>query len=265
MPAESGGGAKLTDAALEEVLKRFGATAPPRTPALYRQALTHRSCACARRDRVGRSGERLEFVGDAVLALAVTMYLYERYPDVDEGFLTRMRTQLVSGASCADLCRAAGLAHYIEVSSRAEEAGARARRDVLEDAFEAFLAALAMDLGFDVARTWLVSLLEEHVDFALLVTARTCPKDALNLHFQRAAGRLPEFAELPPLHPERRRASVRAPDGSSLASGEGATVKEAEADAARRALVYLGLREDGRGNPPPPQQPRGTRSAVTKK
>jgi ribonuclease III len=241
----------------------------PADLALFRQALTHRSyciaspgaaAAAARRCPAGvvppqrACGERLEFLGDAVLGLAVAAYLYERYPNEQEGFMTRMRTKIVNGAMLARLCGDTGLARFVLMSRRAESAGGgRERQAALEDAFEAFLGALHLRRGFAAAADWLVRVLESHVDFAALVASQNSPKDVLNRYFLRTHGCLPAFVgpqdgardgEGDDGDPANNRASVvcvRNRDGAVIATGRGACRRDAENDAARRALLYLGV------------------------
>lgn len=234
----------------------------PRNMATYHLALTHRSyslgragvAALARMNHEAPCGcvplqpacnERMEFVGDAVLGLAVASYLHARYPNEGEGFLTRMRTRLVNGVTLARLCAECGLCKYVLVSAQVEASGGRADRHVLEDAFEAFLAALHLDAGYDSAAAWVVGVMEAHLDFAGLVIDHGCPKDALNRHCQRTMGCLPEFSELLGGDCAVFNACVRVRRGGPvLGTGRGQSLREAEADAARMALNMLGV---GRG------------------
>lgn len=160
-------------------------TAEPRQIELYRSAFQHASGN--KKDNY----ERLEFLGDAVLGLAVTSYLFARYPRENEGFMTRMRTKLVNGPMLADLCERCvpPLTRFIQ-SASGETA---ARASVREDVFEAFLAAVYLDIGFEVAKEWLIGVLEANVDFAQLVAHQNSPKDLLNKYFLANFGDLPTF------------------------------------------------------------------------
>ena len=221
---------------------------------LYLKALTHRSY-CTRKNESFLSGnalcpagcvplqrdsnERLEFLGDAVLYLAASSYLIERYPACDEGFLTRMRTKIVCGTMLSTLCQAAGLHRFVIMSRQVEEAHGREARNVLEDAFEAFLGAIYLDVGFDAAHRWLVSFLEAHVDFAQLVNSQNNPKDVLNRYMQRNQGALPTFEDA--ATQEGGATVVVRHRGAVLSTGTGATRRDAEDDAARRALAYMNV------------------------
>jgi ribonuclease-3 len=224
---------------------------------LYRQALTHRSY-CSRSTKNAnarcpsgcvplqeRSYERLEFLGDSVLNLAVSSYLFERYPRENEGFMTRMRTKLVNGTMLATLCRAGTrLPDFVILSQLADSDGlGRQSQRVLEDAFEAFLGALYLNLGFDAARRWLVGLLEEHVDFAHLVAHQNHPKDVLHRYFVARHGYTPRYDDAGSNAADAVLVSVviRDRDGCVIASGVGGTRRAAEEDAAKNAIDYLGI------------------------
>jgi ribonuclease-3 len=236
--------------------------------ALYRAALTHRSYV-QHGSRVytqyhpthqqdpqvvplqPTSYERLEFLGDAVLYLVTADYLCRRYPDQDEGFLSRMRTKLVNGRMGAQLCRRTGvLQGFVLLSAQAEAAGGREDPAVLEDVFEAFLGALFEDRGFQAASAWLTRFLEANLDFAELVASQDCWKDALTKHYQRRAGRPPVFEDLRCDHLATNKPAaaggftvcVRDPTSRAVVgTGTADTRKAAEKKAAQAALAYLGL------------------------
>lgn len=225
---------------------------------LYQRAMVHWSCAGKRqkRQQTGGSYERLEFLGDAVLSLVAASYLFERYPDANEGFMTRMRTKLVNGRMLADLCsRHTTLPDFVATAHASATPTAKAEgeregegeehaedvsgagRHVLEDVFEAFLGALFVDLGFDVARRWLVGFLEENVDFAELVASQDNAKDVLNRHCMRNLGFLPRMQEVGQKDGETF-VRVVTPAGAVVATGSGACRRAAEDVAAKRALSY---------------------------
>ena len=119
-------------------------------PALLENALTHSSCANESRGKL-QSNERLEFLGDAVLELAVSRHLFFELPEVDEGKLTRIRAAMVREET---LCRAAkriGLGGYIRLSVGDERSGGRNKPSILADVMEAVLAAVYLDGGFECA------------------------------------------------------------------------------------------------------------------
>jgi ribonuclease-3 len=247
---------------------------------VYRCALTHPSyctrpgpqdaAAAAAAGCVplqSESYERLEFLGDAVLNLVVAGYLFQRYPRENEGFMTRMRTKLVNGATLADLCgRCTPLPEFVMLSKQVDdavdplsplpastgkkvrykkEAGGRANKKVLEDAFEAFLGALYLEQGFEVARTWLVGFFEDNVDFAHLVAHQNNAKDVLNRYMLSHHGAMPKYEDVPPTSTDAKRSGniasrIRNKQGTVVATGFGANRREAEDAAARSALLYFG-------------------------
>lgn len=147
--------------------------------AAYQQAFVHASyqgeepVSMERKPKVyiplqKESNERLEFLGDAVIDLIVGEYLYDRYPDEDEGFLTQMRISLVNGKMLARLGRLLGLQRHVLLSAGQEHM--RETDNVVEDTFEALVGAMYKDAGAAFAKRWFVSLLEENLDFTQLVT-----------------------------------------------------------------------------------------------
>lgn len=185
-----------------------------------------------------REGERLEFVGDAMIGAVVAEYLFERFPSEREGFLSRMRSKMVNGAMLARLGEALGLGMHVR-----RGAGGVEETKVMEDVFEAFVGAMSVDVGIEAAKAWLLRFIEAHMDISALVSRHDTNKEQL-ARVQGAAMR-PVYTEL------RRRARgadgdyvvsvcVRAADGTVLGSATAKSRKAAEEEAARRALVFYG-------------------------
>lgn len=252
----------LSDADLRDLLKRYNHRFPVRDANTFRKAFTHRSY-CTRKNEnflEGNTGcpegclplqeessERLEFLGDAVLNLVVAEYLFERYPDENEGFLTRMRTKLVNGVMLAELSRVAGLHHHILISKQIEEHGGRSSKNVLEDAFEAFIGAMFVDAGKDdvgyvAASEWLVAFLEHNIDFSALVATPNNHKDTLSRYFQHAFNCAPRFVDVEGGGTSAGSCTVcvKTRDDLVVGTGVGVNKKAAENEAARRALLYFG-------------------------
>lgn len=226
---------------------------------IYRKAMVHRSY-CTRKNEnfvngnmqcpddclplQEESNERLEFLGDAVINLIVASYLFERYPDENEGFLTKLRTKLVNGSMLAHLCRLVKLQKYIIVSKQIEDAGGRNSDKILEDAFEAFIGAMYLDRkdkGYVCVEQWLVGLIESHLDFSTLIHQQCNYKDMLLKYFQHNFSSLPKFLEIHvDNHGKQYKVCVRDKNDLVVATGTGANKKAAENDAARNALVYYG-------------------------
>ena len=123
-----------------------------RDPGLFVAALTHRSFG-------GSHNERLEFLGDAVLSLVVARWLYESYPEADEGTLSRYRARLVNGETLADLAEGLGIGDRLLLGGGELKSGGFRRRSILADALEALLGALYLDGGPEPARRLIVELL----------------------------------------------------------------------------------------------------------
>jgi ribonuclease-3 len=131
------------------------------------------------------SNERLEFLGDAVLDLIVAEYLYERYPTEDEGFLTQMRISLVNGKMLARLGRMLDIQKYLLLSFSNEHL--RQLDNIVEDTLEAFVGAMFMDRGLKGTKEWFVTLVEENLDFAQLVS--TSERDMLSRLYRDKFGK----------------------------------------------------------------------------
>lgn len=208
-----------TESSLRAAVLKYAPTLPRFCPdiALYDAAVTP-----GRRDF-----ERLEFIGDAVIYAVTAAYLFARYSDQNEGFMTRVRTRIVNGCHLAELCRkATPIPSMLPARSEA----------VLEDAFEAFVGALFTDAGFDAVREWLVGVFEAHVDFAQLVSHQNCPKDRLHRVLRTPA----RFEQVKQEGGTLAHVRVVTADGRVLAEGKGDGKRAAELDAAKNALMYLG-------------------------
>jgi ribonuclease-3 len=142
----------------------------PRDPALFERALTHPS-------RGGPDYQRLEFLGDRVLALVVSEWLYDRFPDEDEGELSRRLNALVARETCAEVGRAIDLKAHLRLGKQARSDGAAASDNVLGDVVEALIGALHIDGGIDVARRFVRAAWAAHLDG--LGSAPRHPKAAL--------------------------------------------------------------------------------------
>ena len=138
----------------------------------YQRALVHKSIYKAVKRYQGNDlqeylfqhNERLEFLGDSVLGLIIANYLFHKYPENDEGFLTRIKTKLVNGVQLSKLAKQINLGKYILMSNHVENIKGRNSQKILEDAFEAFLAAIFKDLGFDAVNSFVINLIDK-LDF----------------------------------------------------------------------------------------------------
>ena len=208
-------------------------------PALLMAALTHSSYANENRGTGAISNERLEFLGDSVLGMAVAAHIYKSYPELPEGRMTRLRAELVCEKSLAALAREFGLGEVILLGRGEGKGGGGDRPSILADAVEAILAAIYLDGGFEpVAR-----LIEEHLapDAKGMLLENTDYKTALQELVQERAGRTLSYhitAEHGPDHKKSFTSEVRV-NGKLIGEGAGKSKKEAEQSAAKTALKTM--------------------------
>lgn len=206
----------------------------------YRQALYHTSYVHER----GRSGissnERLEFLGDAVLDLAVGQYLFERYPDMSEGELSRLRAAVVRASTLAARARAMGLGRFALLGKGEESSGGRKRPNFLADLFEAIVGAVFLDQGMGPARDFVLAALREDLETAAMGREHANYKAMLQEAVQRDRSNEPITYGVVsfdgPDHAPVWRCEVRIGD-RRFGTGQGRNKKAAEQDAARDALL----------------------------
>lgn len=240
------------------ILSAYGVHEAPRNLDIYRNAFVNKSY-CTRKNEnfiAGNvncppnciplqesSNERMEFLGDAVLGLTVGKYLYRRYPDADEGFLTHMRSKLVCGKMCGHLSGTIHLDRYILLSLQIEDIDGRRNQALLEDVFEAFIAAVFLDFdSFSVAERFIVSVLETHVDFSELVIQNNNHKDMYLKYVHQHMNFTPRFLEMkvePQLKKDRFTVCIKNDEGEVQGIGKGNSKKDAENHAAQVALERL--------------------------
>jgi ribonuclease-3 len=208
---------------------------------LLRQALRHGSAITAQERG---SYQRLEFLGDAVLGHAVAQMLFDEFPDDDQGALTRKRVHLVRSERLAERAALLGLDGWVVLGTSEEMTRGRERSALLEDLFEAVIAAIALDGGWNAALDFTY---EQFADELANLDGRTLaladPKSSLQEAAQARGIRLPEYRKVGVSGPDHRRLWVYEViwDGEEVARGEGVSKREAQHQAARRALVRLGL------------------------
>jgi ribonuclease-3 len=218
------------------LLERYGVTASCLDATTYRRAMRQKAM-------VTDTNERLEFLGDSVVALIVSDYCHKRYTDQDEAFLSRLRAHLVSGATLARLSVAVGLPSWIVLPPNNEVA--RARVNVQEDVLEAFIGAVFVELGFDAARTWFVSALEQHIDIVDYIQRLHCSKDRLMQYCRGRWGELPVITVDDAGEYNVFNAKVYM-GGELVAEAMGTSRREAETDACLNAWAALTCAEAGK-------------------
>ena len=225
---------------LAELQQRLGHTF--RDEALLRLAFTHPSVAHDANAPLPHN-QRLEFLGDAVLGLILSRALYEKFPDADEGALTKSRAKLVNAASLAAHGRTLGLGAHLILSRGEENTGGRERTSALTDAFEALLGAIFLDGGFNAAREFVLREFAAEIRELDLPAGIDNPKGELQELLQAQSPGAPEYEFIAASGPDHDRVfecAVRHA-GAELARGTGKSKKTAESAAALAALVKLRL------------------------
>lgn len=203
-------------------------------------AFTHSSYANDHREKDIQHLERLEFLGDAVIELIVSDYLYKEYTDLPEGQLTKMRAAAVRAETLAQLAIESDLPKYIRLGRGEEQSNGRARVSLLCDVFEAFVGAVYLDQGTQAARNILSLLLFPKInagDFSHGMDFKT----ALQEWMQRDGVVLIDYEVIDTLGPDHARqfqVEVRI-EGEPMGVGLGTSKKRAEQEAARVALEQL--------------------------
>ena len=224
-------------ALLGELAQRLGHRF--RDMALLDRALTHASRANEADAEERRDNEPLEFLGDAVLGLTVTDLLHRLDPEGSEGRKSRRRAALVSAPSLARRAEALGLPALLRLGRGEEKSGGRAKAALWADAYEAVLAALYLDGGFEAARRFVSDAFAADVEAP--EAASVDAKSRLQEHLQAQGRALPSYSvqrEEGPDHSRRFRIECRLDDGT-VTVGEGTSKKAAQQAAARQALQRL--------------------------
>ncbi len=208
-------------------------------PSLFQTALTHRSSL--NESTVKISNERLEFLGDAVLELATTVYLYNRFPEENEGVLSSYRSSLVKTTTLAGVAKTIGLDAQIRMSKGEEHGGGRANQSLLADTFEAVLGAMYLDQGYDVCVTFLEENLFPLFDEILEQQSYKDYKSTLQEMVQSKGKSTPVYTtvgEEGPDHLKTFTVEVSV-DGEPLATGQGKSKQDASQVAAKSALEKM--------------------------
>ncbi len=212
---------------------------------LYRRALTHRSLLRGAPGGHLLSNERLEFLGDAVLGALIAEALFARFPEKDEGYLTRLRAKLVSGKALARAAQRIGLGAHIRMSENMALSGGRTHRTILADALEAIIGVLYLDQGAGAARAFVERVLLQHVRLDELAGQQDNYKSLLLEHVQARGGAQPRYRvakEEGPSHAKTFTVEVLL-GGRPSGSGTAGSKKKAEQEAAREALARLSKNE----------------------
>ena len=202
------------------------------------QALTHSSYANEKRMKKHSDNERLEFLGDAVLEIVTSEYLYKKYPQMPEGELTKQRASLVCEPTLADRARELGLGQYLLLGKGEDLTGGRDRKSILSDALEAVIGAVYLDGGFASAKEFILTyVLKDIMREQLFYDSKTILQEIVQgknmgaLRYKLVGEKGPDHAKI---------FTVELSIGQRrISSGEGHTKKDAEQNAAYSALMQL--------------------------
>lgn len=264
----------IPDGEILRILRQFGVKDRPNNWDLFRQACVHRSyvdrpegpnVGAAPGEQVvvaprpegclplcKADNEAIEFVGDSLLGCVIALYLHERYPDQDEGFLTRLRTRLVNNKQLGELAMKMGFTKWIIMSRHVEDiCNGRRNLRILGSMLEAWVGALYLDLSqkdpgraFARVQMWLTNLFENLVNFCDLIAEDNNFKDQLLKYYQATYHQPPRYKEVcveGPLHDRTFTMGVLSPDDQIVSIAVARNKKVAEQEASRRALIKLGV------------------------
>lgn len=214
----------------------------PKNLSLYEQAFYH-SSASVKRSGNFVSNERLEFLGDAVLGAIVADYIFQLYPLKDEGFLTQLRSRVVNGQSLRDLAVKFGFNEFLRATLTHEE---KTKSSAYGDAFEAFVGALYLDLGYEKTRNFVIKrVIKLHFDLDSLATTNVDFKSQLQIFCQKNKMTLEyKLVNEEKAGPQRSFTIEVLVNGKSYTRFENHSKKIAEQKAAELTLEQL-LKENG--------------------
>jgi len=204
-------------------------------PALLQQALTHRSVS-------KKNNERLEFIGDSALGFIISIELYKRFHDIDEGELSRRRASLVRGDTLAEIAREISLGDFLILGSGELKSGGFRRESILANAFEAILGAVYTDRGLDACWEIVIKLYKERINSVSNVENLKDPKTRLQELLQAQQKNLPVYDVIDVIgHPPKQTFRVECfiEEMNIRETGQGTSRRKAEQQAAQNALSKI--------------------------
>ena len=206
---------------------------------LLTQALSHSSYANEHKAHGAQDNERLEFLGDSVLEVVSSEFLYLTFPEMPEGELTKLRASLVCEATLAFCARQFDLPDYLLLGKGEEQTGGRRRNSIVSDALEALIGAIFLDGGIDCARTFIRRyILTDYEHKKMFTDSKTILQEVIQRDFRSSDIQYCVTNETGPDHNKNFTVALMM-DGVELGSGSGSTKKAAEQEAAYRALLML--------------------------
>ncbi len=209
-----------------------------RQKGLLRQALTHSSFANEKHMKKLSDNERLEFLGDAVLEVVSSEFLYRNYPKLPEGDLTKLRASIVCEPTLALCTREMDLGRYLFLGKGENQTGGRTRKSILSDALEAVIGAIYLDGGFAPAQRFIQKFILTDIEHKkLFYDSKTILQEVVQGNFDEPLS-YELLAEEGPDHDKSFRVAAKI-GGRQLGEGSGHTKKAAEQEAAYQALLQL--------------------------
>ncbi|OGC03545.1 ribonuclease III [candidate division WOR-1 bacterium RIFOXYA12_FULL_43_27] len=230
------------DKRLDELQQKLGLSFFNKT--LLSQSLTHSSFA---NEANVPDNERLEFLGDAVIKLAISEYLFNKFPTRPEGDLTKIRAAVISDDTLAKIAEKINLGEYLSISENERAGGGARRKSNIANAFEALIGAMYLDAGIGKSRDFLVHHLSSEIETVSQVGYIVDFKSTLQEFAQKRKWELPRYivlSETGPRHNKTFNIGVKI-RGRILGKGSGPNKKEAEQKAATQALAVLKKKEEG--------------------
>lgn len=209
---------------------------------LYETAFTHRSYLNEHRHLKRDHNERLEFLGDAVLELVATEFLFQNYTDRSEGELTNWRSALVRGENLARIAKALGLGEYLYLSKGEENSGGREKNFLLANVFEALVGAMYLDHGYGVAQRFIEKFLLVHLETIIAKGLHIDPKSQFQEMAQEKVSITPVYELVEESGPDHNKTFVMGAylDNKLVGKGKGSSKQLAEQEAAKSALKNQG-------------------------
>ncbi|MFZ2522691.1 MAG: ribonuclease III [Minisyncoccia bacterium] len=225
---------------LEEFQKSIGVTFKDKT--LLQQAFVHRSYINENRSSGLSHNERLEFLGDAVLELVITDFLYKKYPEKAEGELTSYRSALVNADTCAGVATKLSMGDYLMLSKGESKDTGRARQYILANALEALIGATYLDQGMEGAKVFIEKNFTLMIDKIIEEKSHVDSKSFFQEKAQEYDSVTPSYKTIKEIGPDHeKKFTVGVYIGKELiANGEGVSKQEAEQNAAKSALEKRG-------------------------
>ena len=207
-----------------------------------KQAFTHRSFLNEHKNFKSGHNERLEFLGDAVLELVTTDFLYTKYPEKNEGDLTSIRSALVNAQTCAEVATEIKVNDFLLLSRGEAKDEGRARQYILANALEAIIGAIYIDSGYEKARDFILKYITPKTEQIVAEELWVDAKSKFQEKAQDIESITPSYQtikETGPDHDKKFTVGVFL-GGQMVAEGEGESKQDAEQDAARKALKERG-------------------------